>query len=130
VRYLPLLSILLWPQAGFTQPAELPAYAYDQVAEISMATTAAGSCDGARLNDRKLQKAMVDLMAQLAADGLDPVASVQQFETAKSQEQIQQREAALRQRHGVAAQGEQALCDAIRAEVKTNKSLAKILKLR
>ena len=112
------------------QSDELPPYAYDMVAEITMATTAASTCDGAKLNDRKLQRAMIDLMGRLAGDGLDPLTSMQHFETEAGQAQITLREVALRERHGVTSQGADALCEAIRAELETNEILANMLKLR
>ncbi len=129
-RITPLLAGFLMPAMAFAQAGELPEYAYDMVAEISMATTAASTCDGAKLNNKKLQDAMVAMMGKLAGDGLDPVASVKHFETPAGQERISLREAAFRARHGVSPDGAEALCTAIRAEVKTNKSLAKLVKLR
>jgi len=118
------------PLGASAQVTELPVYAYDSLAEMTLATTAGQTCAGAKVNDRRLQKSMVDLMGKLAAEGLDPVASVQHLETEAGLAQMAARVAAVRARHGVAPEGEDALCDAIRAEVKVNKSLAKILKLR
>ncbi len=126
-----LLALLLTlPLAAQAQSDLLPDYAYEQLAELSMVTTAGLTCDGAKVKDRKLQDAMVELMGRLAADGLDPVASVQHLESDIGQAEMKNREAEFRARHGVAQTGGEALCDAIRAEVKTNKSLAKMLKLR
>lgn len=130
MKQLRILLLLCLPVSSLAQNQLLPEYAYDMVAEISMATTAANSCDGAVVNDRNLQSAMTDMMVRLVADGLDPVASVQHLQTEAGQEQVALREIALRNRHGVAPAGEKALCEAIRKEVKINSSLKKIVKFR
>ena len=127
---LALALVLANVSTATAQTTELPTYAYDAIAEFTIATTAVSTCDRARVKDRNLQSAMAALMGRLAADGLDPTASIQHFETEKGQAQIALREANLRQRHGVAPTGADALCDAIRAELKTNRALAKLLRLR
>lgn len=130
MKFLTALPFVLLPIAAIGQSGELPAYAYDMVADITMATTAAETCGGVDIDDWNLQNTMVEMMGRLVADGLDPVASVQQLVTDAGQAQIALRETALRTRHGVAAEGAQALCDAIRAEVAINRVLAKMVKLR
>ena len=65
---------------------------------------------------------------QRAGDGFDPVASVQFMDTEVGLVEIAKREVALRERHGVAPEGFEALCAAIRAETKINKNLARIVK--
>ncbi|MEE9427043.1 MAG: DUF5333 family protein [Paracoccaceae bacterium] len=130
MKKLALAIFLALPLAATAQDDLLPDYAYDALAEISAITTAGQTCDGAKVNDRRLQTAMVDLMGKLAADGHNPVASVQSLESDTGKAQMATRETELRARHGVAPEGADALCDAIRVEVKTNKAMAKILKLR
>lgn len=124
------VSLIGLPLASYAQVTELPEYAYDSVARISMITTAQAECDGARVNEARLQRAMTDLVGRLAGDGLDPVASVRFMDTEAGQAEIAKREVALRERHGVAPEGYPALCDAIRAESKVNKDLARIVKFR
>ncbi len=130
MKYTILAIFLSLPFSALAQDTLLPDYAYDALADLSAITTAGQTCDGAKVNDRRLQAAMVELMGKLAADGLDPVASVQSLESETGKAQMSERETDLRARHGVAPEGAEALCDAIRAEVKTNKAMAKILKLR
>ncbi|MEE9388941.1 MAG: hypothetical protein V3U96_10050 [Paracoccaceae bacterium] len=130
MKNLTLAIFLSLPMAAQAQGDLLPDYAYDALADLSAITTAGQTCDGAKVNDGRLQKAMVALMGKLAADGLDPVASVQSLTSETGVAQLAVRETELRARHGVAPEGGEALCDAIRAEVKTNKAMAKILKLR
>ena len=122
------VALIGLPVAALAEITELPEYAYDSVAEISMVTTAQTECEGAKVNDRRLQRAMTDFVGRLAGDGFDPVASVQFMDTEVGLAEIAKREVALRERHGVAPEGFEALCAAIRAETKINKNLARIVK--
>jgi len=122
------VSLIGLPFAAHAEITELPEYAYDSVARISMVTTAQAECEGAKVNDRRLQRAMTDFVGRLAGDGFDPVASVQFMDTEVGLAEVAKREVALRERHSVAPEGFPALCAAIRAETKTNKDLARIVK--
>ena len=122
------VALAVAPMVAQAQITELPEYAYDSVAQISMVTTAQSECEGAKVNDRRLQRAMTDFVGQLAGDGYDPVAAVQFMDTEVGLAQLASREAALRARHGVAPEGIEGLCAAIKAELKINKDLAKIVK--
>jgi len=123
-----LLALGAAAAPGFAQQASLPGYAYDMVAEVSIATTADAKCAGLSARKKKVQARIVELYRRLAADGIatgDAVVLLQKPETLK---EVARREAALRKRHGVAASGDKALCQAIRAEAAENKAVAAMLR--
>ncbi len=124
-----LLSVAV-PARGAAQVAELPAYAYDMVAEVSMATTADLKCRGMGARTKKLEERIVALYRRLAADGISVQDAVAHLQGVEARAQIATREAALRARHGVEAQGDAALCAAIRAEAEENEALAELLRIR
>ncbi len=108
----------------------LPDYAFEMVAEVTMATTADGKCPGITARQKKVQNHIMALYGRLAKDGIDINDAVQFLGTRPALDELARREQALRARHGVAAKGDAALCKAIRAEAAANKALAAMLKLR
>ncbi len=125
-----LTGLALWAGAAVAQDLSLPDYAYDMMAEISIATTADGKCDGISQRPKKVQARMLEMLSRLVKDGYDATAAATHFQTPEALAQIARREADLRARHGVAATGDDALCQAIRAEAKENKVIAKMMRLR
>ena len=121
---------LCLPAPLFAQGMELPAYAYDAFANIGYAHTASTECNGAKINKRNLDKAAASVMQQMLADGIDVNAAVQHLGTPEGMAYMQDRESAMRARHGVAPEGIQDLCRAIAAEAKANRELRKMVTIR
>ncbi|MBV1868291.1 MAG: hypothetical protein KUG69_10360 [Marinosulfonomonas sp.] len=117
------------PIGAHAEITELPAYAYDSVAQVSMVTTAQTECDGAKVNERRLRRTMSKFLEQLSVDGVDPVAAMQFMDTEVGKAELTSREVELRTRHGVAPEGIEGLCAAIKAELAVNKDLARIVKI-
>ena len=120
--------ILLMVPPAFAGDVQVPDYAYDMLTQIGLANTADLQCDGLRLRAKKMNAAMTDLVMKLAADGHDPTAVVQEMSTVAGLAEVAARQAALRQKHGVAADGYQALCIVIRAEMAENAALSAMLR--
>jgi Family of unknown function (DUF5333) len=125
-----LLAALLAGGPALAQVDELPAYAYDMVAQVTMATTADATCDGIKQRPKKVQNYIVNLYGRLAQDGIAVADAAANFQTDLALAEIAKREVDLRARHGVASQGADALCAAIRAEAKDNKALAAMMRIR
>lgn len=130
VKYIVSIILIILPTLAVAQVEELPAYAYDMVAEVTMATTADASCDNISARPKKVQARIVALYSQLAADGVSVNDAAQHFQTEFALEQISAREVALREKHGVAAGGAEALCAAIRAEAKENDIIKGLMRIR
>ncbi len=124
------VAVALAMSPALSQDLTLPDYAYDMMAEISIATTADGKCDGISQRPKKVQARMLEMLSRLVKDGYDATAAATHFRTPEALAQIARREAALRARHGVAAEGDAALCEAIRAEAGENKDIARMVRLR
>ena len=102
--------------ATFAAGDELPARAYDMVAEVTFATTADAQCDGIKSRPGQLQKYIVNMYGELAKVGVSATDASEHFATDTAMAQIAARDVVLRAKHGVAAEGSNALCTAIRAE--------------
>ena len=125
------LSIGVWTTtAAFAAEETLPAFAYDMVSEVTFATTANSKCDGVEMRPARLQKYILAMYAQLAKAGVSAEAAAKHFETETAQAQIAARDAALRAKHGIQADGIPGLCAAVRAEAKVNRPFAKLLRIR
>lgn len=123
-----LMTPLVLATAAAAQVTELPPASYDDFARIGMVTTAQQSC-GATVDQEALNEAMVGAISAVAAAGHDANAAVQHLGTPEGIARIKAREEALRTRHGVAAEGEDALCAAIRAETALDPALAAMVKM-
>lgn len=117
------LGVIALAPMAWAQVTELPPASYDDFARIGMVTTAQQSC-GATVDQEALNEAMVGAISAVAAAGHDANAAVQHLGTPEGIARIEEREQALRARHGVAADGEEALCAAIRAETALDPALA------
>ena len=115
---------------ALAQVEELPAFAYDMVSEITFASTADAKCDGIKTRPAKLQSYIVDMYGKLADEGISATDAAKHFETSTANEQIALRDGALRSKHGVGAEGIDALCAAVRAEAAANRDFAKLLRIR
>lgn len=115
---------------ALAQTDVLPTIAYDNFAVISYVTTAGSECDGAQVDDKTLRREMTNFMEVLQKAGIDPVAAVKHLETEAGAEQLQLREASLRARHGVDAEGYPALCAAIAAESASNEEFRKLVQFK
>ncbi len=128
--YLAAGALAVVAAPAFAQVEELPTYAYDMLAEVTMATTADSTCDKMTARPKKVQNYIVALYTQLAADGIGVNDAATHFQGAFSMAEMGKRETALREKHGVDAEGGDALCTAIRAEADENEALAKLMKIR
>jgi len=124
------LAALFAATPALAQVDQLPAYAYDMVAEVTMATTADATCDGIKQRPKRVQNYIVKLYGRLAQDGIAVADAAASFQSEFSLSEIAKREVALRARHGVASEGADALCTAIRAEARDNKALAAMMRIR
>lgn len=127
------LAAVLLARVGLPALAQadtLPDFAYDMLSEVTFATTAEAQCDGVKTRPAKLQQYILDMYTKLAAQGVSATDAVKHFETETTTAQIATRDANLRVRHGVAAEGAEAFCAAIRAEAKVNRPFAKLLRIR
>ena len=115
--------------AVHAQDQQLPAFAYDMVAEVTFATTADAQCDGIKIRPVKLQNYIVDMYKQLGTAGVSATDAAKHFESTQATSQITARDGALRTKHGVAAEGIDALCMAIRAEAKVNRPFGKLMRI-
>lgn len=118
-----LMTTLTLATAAMSQVIELPSDSYDDFARIGMVTTAQQSC-GATVDQEALNEAMVGAISAVAAAGIDANAAVQHLGSPEGVARIKDREDALRARHGVAAEGDEGLCAAIRAETAVDPALA------
>ncbi len=125
-----MVAALLVAAQGHAQDLVLPDYAYDMVAEVTMATTADAKCAGITARPKKVQARMVEMFTRLAGDGVEATAAAAHFQSEAALAEVARREAALREKHGVAAEGDEALCQAIRAEAAENKTVAKMMRIR
>ena len=130
IRHFLTAGLVIIAAPAFAQVDELPAYAYDMVAEVTMATTADTTCDNIKARSKKVQDHIVALYGRLAADGISANDAAQHFQGEFAQEQFATREVALRERHGVSLEGAEALCTAIRAEAKANATLKGLMRIR
>lgn len=130
MKWFASIAILFLSTQLIAQDLELPEYAYDAFAEITLATTANDNCTGAMLNKSNLDTAMFAVVQQLATEGYDVTAAVQHLDTDAGKKQISAREVTLRERHGVGETGFDELCSAIKSEIKNNRSLRKMVKIR
>ena len=110
------------------QDTAVPDYAYDMLTDIGMANTATQKCDGLAASDEKIRAATIEMVMNLVGDGLDANAVVRQMSSDTGLAEINKREARLRAKHGVAASGDAALCQAIRAEMAENDALSAMLR--
>ena len=125
-----LTGLVLWAGVAAGQDLTLPDYAYDMMAEVSIATTADAKCDGISQRPKKVQARMLEMLSRLVKDGYDATAAATHFQSPEALAQIARREAEMRARHGVAPEGDAALCQAIRAEARQNKVIAKMMRVR
>lgn len=121
---------ILSPGNAFSQSVELPSTAYDMVAEVTFATSADSQCDGIKTRPRKLQNYILAMYGELAKVGVSANDAAQHFATETAQLQIAERDTALRVKHGVAPTGQDAFCDAVRAEAKVNDGFGKLMRIR
>ncbi len=119
---IPLVALLT--TAAQAEVTQLPDTTYDAFLIISLANTAKQTCAGATVDDDALGVAMYGALAEIAQAGLDPTEAVQHIGSATGMAELQKRETALRSRHGVAPEGAEALCAAIRAEAAISPTLA------
>jgi hypothetical protein len=127
--------ILLAASLGFGVPAgaqdvTLSEEAWAGLLQVTYATTAAAKCDGATSNAKRMERAMLQTVGAIAASGQDPVAAIQFLETEAGKEQLAEREALLRARHGVPADGDAGLCEAIKAEAASDPALGKLVRFK
>ena len=120
----------LLPAAAAAQQAALPDYAYDMVTEISLATTADQKCDGISARKKRVEKRILEMYQRLVQDGYKMQEAVAALQDPATLAEVAAREKALRARHGVAPEGDQALCQAIRAEAAANESVAGLMRIR
>lgn len=130
MKYITTFIALTLPTLAVAQVDELPAYAYDVVAEVTMATTADTACDKISARPKKVQDHIVDLYVRLAVDGVSTNDAAEHFQGEFALEQIAAREVSLREKHGVAPEGVDALCAAIRAEAIDNDVLKGLMRIR
>lgn len=124
---LPLL--ILSPLPVQSQEIQLSETAISGILRVTLANTAKQECDGAVIDDRRLQDEMVSVLGGMAADGLDPVAAVQFLETEDGMKIMAGAESAFRAKHGVDPEGYPALCEAIARERLDDPALALIVTL-
>lgn len=115
---------------AFAQEVEFPESAMDDLMRVTMAQTADAKCDGISARSVRVQAAMLRMLKAVKEAGIDPVAAVEYLETPEANERIAERTDALRQKHGVDADSDAALCEAIRAEAKDDKDLASLMRIR
>jgi len=130
VKYVVLILSAFIPAAATAQIKELPQYAYDVVAKVSMATTADAVCEGISSRPKRVQAYIVSLYTQLGQDGISATDAAAVFETPDALNRIAEREVALREKHGAAPEGADGLCAAIRAEATENKDFARLMRIR
>lgn len=127
---LALIASVGFAAPGLGQVEELPAFAYDMVTEVTMATTADAKCDGITTRPKKLQNYIIEMYGQLAKVNISAPDAAKHFESERATAEIAGRDAALRAKHGVAAEGTEALCAAIRAEAHENKPFATLMRIK
>lgn len=125
-----LFACFMLPGIAFAQTEELPAYAYDGVALISLATTADQVCDKITVREKRLRVFLQDLYGRLAADGVSPVDAASHFETEIAVEQIGARAVAFREKYGIGPENDEAFCRAILAKTSDDDAFGKLLKTR
>ncbi len=108
----------------------LPDYAYDMVAEVTMAATADQKCQGIKARSKRVEKHVLALYQKLMKEGISVQDAVEHLQGEAALAEIARREKDLRERHGVAAQGDEALCAAIRAEARENDAVADLMRIR
>lgn len=108
----------------------LPPEIYDDFAVIGYVNSAQKQCPGAKVNERNFNKMMTATLVDVNKLGIDPVEAVNSLSTEAGQAQMKQRETAFRARHGVSADGVEALCAAIEEESADNKSFRKLVKFK
>lgn len=126
-RLLAAALISFVPGTVIAQVTELPGDAIDGLVRVTLAATAKEKCPGAVLDEAKFQLAMLNIMTELAGDGIDPVAAVKFLETENGKAIFASREAELRARHGVDSEGDDALCAAIAAEIGSDPDLSEMV---
>jgi hypothetical protein len=109
---------------------EFPENAMDDLMRVTMAQTADAKCDGISARSVRVQAAMLSMLKSVKEAGVDPVAAVAYLETPAANERIAERTNALRVKHGVDAESDAALCEAIRAEAKEDKDLARLMRIK
>ncbi len=112
------------------QDVELSDEAWAGLMQITYATTADAKCPGASSDAKRLERAMLQMLGAVAASGQDPVAAVQFLETEAGTKLIAESEAELRAKHGVAAEGDEGLCAAIKAEAAMDNALGKMVRFK
>lgn len=123
-------SLCLVASAGLADVKKLSAQAVAGLFRVTLANTAKEQCRGARVNDKRMQNEMVTVLTGLAREGVNPVEAVKFLETKSGKALMARQETAFRAKHGVAAKGIEPLCRAIAAELKTDRALARIVKLK
>ena len=108
----------------------LPDYAYDMVAEVTMAATADQKCEGIKARSKRVEKHVLALYQRLMKEGISVQDAVAHLQTEAALAEIAKREKELRERHSVAAEGDEALCAAIRAEAEANETVADLMRIR
>ena len=106
-----------------------PEEAMDALMRVTMANTADQQCEGISVRKFRVQSAMLRMLTSVKKLGADPVAAVEYLGTEEAEARIEARSAALREKHGVATEGDAALCDAIRAEAAEDGELAALVRI-
>ncbi len=113
--------------AAQAQQSALPGWAYDMVAVVTMANTADAKCEGVSMKRKKMEQYLLKMYRKLAQEGVAPGDAAAVLQGPVAARELAAREKTLRERHGVAAEGDAAMCKAIMAEAASNKDLASML---
>ena len=130
VRNIVLMAGVFAGAGVHAQDVVFPEEAMDALMRVTMAQTADQKCDGMSVRTIRLQTAMVAMLSAVKELGADPVAAVHYLETEEAAARIAERSALLREKHGVDAEGDDALCAAIRAEAEEDEELARLMRIR
>ena len=124
-----IAAAVLAVPAARAQTTELPAYAYEVVADVSLVTTAEARCDGIKTNAKGVQAYVLAMYGRLQGEGYSLPEAVKHFESEFANQRINASADALLARHGATKEDTAAFCGAIRAEAKENRDFRKLVKI-
>lgn len=107
----------------------LPDYAYDAVAQVSLASTAAQACPKITGKDRPMQKAMQSTFKALGKDGISSTAALEHLKGDYAIAQLDVRADAFQEKHGLGEGQDEAFCNAVAAEAKDDRTLGKMMRI-
>jgi len=125
VRYITLIAVLAASPAVAADP--LPAYAYDDVAVITLATTAGAACTNMTADDTRLKVFVAEMYGKLIKDGIQPADAVAAFQTERATAELGKREAAFRSKYKLGSKNDAAFCAAVVTEAQADPGLGRVL---